>query len=971
VTREVAGSIPVSHPNEIADGEGVVSFRVGAFTVAKVLAIVRQLAMLRAWLSRFSVVITMLSGLLLVGILWEISQLNALEGLEPGLLARERIAVRDAAQMIAAWDTIAAYRRALVLGDDAGRTTALRRAADRRMNGLRAVFSKHAASTVWDTGEDWQGARKAWSVARNAPASGAALPLFTDVYTHIYTLLNAINNNSGLNYDPSATAQNLGQLVFQVAPDEQENVDRAALQAREAVYNGGMLLRERLDLASSLNEIQSDYNLSAYDIPGSVTYLSKLLPAHKNEFAALIPIAAKFTRSGKAYYALLSEQVLYRETPALSAAVIEDAAAPAHSSARALGTLSYAALSAQLAERGRVFDLRQRFVYLAFAAAALLVFALMLLIAQFVAMRGSLALARAREESERLASELARERAEEALRLSEAQFRAVFQGAALGIAVLDRGGKVLDANGVFRSFFGDSIAAALDGHEQELAELLAGERETFEYEQYLRNALGQEVWTDATVSVVHEKDGKPLFAICMFRDKTALKHSERRILHDKTHDPLTGLPNRWLFEDHLRRRFEEATALLDSFFAVLYIDIERFRDVNESLGHAAGDSVLTQIAQRLRSSVDARDVVARLGGDEFAILLQSLGDILHVEAVARRLLNNLSKLITIGGRSIYLGASVGIAVGSASYEHAEDVMRDSETAMQHAKIGGGTRYALFDSKMHDRAQKRLQLASDIREALERNEFRLVYQPIVNIVDGSPVGCEALLRWDHPTEGVMNPAEFIPVAEQSGLAAPIGRYVVSTACEQLAQWRHNRNGRLDFTMHVNVSAAELMDRDFEHVLVDAAMQHGLSPKLLTVEITESVVLDTGTRANVTLERIRDRGFKICIDDFGTGYSSLRYLQQFKVDAIKIDRGFVSGSDGEVASEPIVRTLMTLAEAFHVRVVAEGVETVRQREILRNAGCRLAQGFLYARPISAAEMVTLYPGILGRAARSASA
>jgi len=457
----------------------------------------------------------------------------------------------------------------------------------------------------------------------------------------------------------------------------------------------------------------------------------------------------------------------------------------------------------------------------------------------------------------------------------------------------------------------------------------------------------------------------------MFRDKTALKHSERRILHDKTHDSLTGLPNRWLFEEQLRRRFEEATALLDSFFAVLFIDLEHFRDINESLGHGAGDSVLTQVAQRLRSSVDARDVVARLGSDEFAILLQSLGDILHVESVARRLLNNLSKVINISGRAIYLGGSVGIAIGSASYERAEDVMRDAEIAMQHAKIGGGTRYALFDSKMHDRAQKRLQLTSDIRQALERNEFRLLYQPIVSIVDGTPVGCEALLRWDHPSEGVMGPMEFMPIAETTGLATPIGRFVVNTACEQLSQWRRNRNGRMDFTMHVNVSAAELVDTDFERALVQAIEHHGLSPEDLTVEITESVVLDSGTRANVMLERIRDRGFKICIDDFGTGYSSLRYLQQFKVDAIKIDRGFVSGNDGELASEPIVRTLMTLAEAFDVKVVAEGVETVRQREILRNAGCRLAQGFLYARPISAAEMVTLYPDVLGRAPRTASA
>jgi diguanylate cyclase (GGDEF)-like protein len=441
--------------------------------------------------------------------------------------------------------------------------------------------------------------------------------------------------------------------------------------------------------------------------------------------------------------------------------------------------------------------------------------------------------------------------------------------------------------------------------------------------------------------------------------------------YDKTHDALTGLPNRWLFEEHLRRRFEEATALLDSFFAVLFVDLERFRDVNESLGHNAGDGVLTAVAQRLLASVDSRDVVARWGSDEFVVLVQSLGDILHVESVARRILNNLSKAIAVDERSIYLGASVGIAIGSASYERAGDVMRDAETAMQHAKGGGGTRYALFDSKMHARAQKRLQLSSDIRNALARDEFRLLYQPIVTLADGVPTGCEALLRWDHPTEGVMTPAEFMPLAEQTGLAIPIGRFVMDTACRQLSIWRRNRGAELSFGLHVNVSVAELVDAEFERFLVQTLERHGLQPHDVTIEITESVVLDSGTRANVALERLRARGVQLCIDDFGTGYSSMRYLQQFKVDSIKIDRSFVSGADGELASEPIVRTLITLAEAYDVRIVAEGVETARQREMLRNAGCKLAQGFLYARPLTPAELIARYPEILGRSPRSASA
>ena len=931
---------------------------------------VRQPATVRALTQWSGIIVTVLSAVLLGVVFWQISRLDALGGINPTALDRDRLALRAGADLTATWDAMGDFRESLVLGDAPMRTQALRSVLDARMRALDVLFGKTGAASEFDSNGDWAGAQKAWAVLRKAPPGSASITLVGRLSRRLDNLLNSIDNASGLNYDTQQT-QNVAQVVFILAPEAADFLRSAVVRATLAVRNGGMTLRERLAFSSTLGTVQGDFDLSGNDIPGVVNMLNHLVPGQTQQFVTIPPLARRYESTGRDISKLLSSAVLFKDRPTVDPKLVQATAQPALLASRELLYRLSHAMDAMLLERGRIWNERRNYFYVALLLGGLLVVGLMLLIAQIVAYRSSQALERAQQESERLAVELARQKAEEALRLTEAQFRAVFEGAALGIAVLDRGGNVVDANGVFRALFGDSVAAALDGHEQELAELLAGERETFEYEQHLRTALGQEVWTDATISIVHEHDGKPLFAICMFRDKTALKHSERRILHDKTHDSLTGLPNRWLFEEQLRRRFEEATALLDSFFAVLFIDLEHFRDINESLGHGAGDSVLTQVAQRLRSSVDARDVVARLGSDEFAILLQSLGDILHVESVARRILNNLSKVINISGRSIYLGGSVGIAIGSASYEHAEDVMRDAEIAMQHAKIGGGTRYALFDSKMHDRAQKRLQLTSDIRQALERNEFRLLYQPIVSIVDGTPIGCEALLRWDHPSEGVMGPMEFMPIAETTGLATPIGRFVVNTACEQLSQWRRNRNGRMDFTMHVNVSAAELVDTDFERALVQAIEHHGLSPEDLTVEITESVVLDSGTRANVMLERIRDRGFKICIDDFGTGYSSLRYLQQFKVDAIKIDRGFVSGNDGELASEPIVRTLMTLAEAFDVKVVAEGVETVRQREILRNAGCRLAQGFLYARPISAAEMVTLYPDVLGRAPRTASA
>jgi diguanylate cyclase (GGDEF)-like protein len=930
----------------------------------------RKPVTVRAWASWSGIVATVLSALVLAVVLVQISRLDRFGGIDPATRDSEQLALRTSADLLAAGEAVSDYRRALALNEPPLEVAAFRDDIDARIHRLGGTYGGGPAS-IFDPQHEWNAVSKAWAKARVAPAGRAAVRPSDAVIGAINTMVSLNLNNSNLNYDSYQSAQDLADLALISPPQMYEDVARSQVQSELAYAARGMTLLERMRLSSAINGIRNGLDLSVDQIPKTTESLSLLLPEDAVAIARLPALTDRYTATAAAYEKLISGHVLLEPRPTLDPVTIDARATPALQASRELRLVAYAYLADSIARRAGFYEERKRYFYVAMLVGAVLLVGVMLMIAQFAARRDSEALSRAREESARLTAELARQNAEDALRLSEAQFRAVFDGAAVGIAVLDRGGNVVDANAVFRSLFTEGAAAALEGHEQELAELLGGERDTFEFEQHLSNRLGQEVWTDATVSVVNGEDDAALFAICMFRDKTELKHSERRMLHDKTHDALTSLPNRQLFEEHLHRRFEEASALLDSFFAVIFVDLEHFRDVNETFGHAAGDTVLTQVAQRLRSSVDVRDVVARLGSDEFAVLLQSLGDILHVESVARRVLNNLSKMITINGRAIYLGASVGIAIGSASYERAEDVTRDAEIAMQHAKAGGGSRYALFDSKMQDRAQKRLQLTSDIRQALERNEFRLLYQPIVNIADGTAIGCEALLRWDHPTEGVVSPTEFIPIAEQSGLATPIGRFVVQTACEQLSSWRRNRNGRMDFHMHVNVSAAELVDPDFERYLVQAIEHHGLSPEDLIVEITESVVLDTGTRANVTLERIRDRGFSLCIDDFGTGYSSLRYLQQFKVDAIKIDRGFVSGADGELASEPIVRTLMTLAEAFDVRVVAEGVETVRQREMLRNAGCRLAQGYLYSRPITAQEMVALYPDVLGRLPSSASA
>ncbi|MHB8146976.1 MAG: putative bifunctional diguanylate cyclase/phosphodiesterase [Vulcanimicrobiaceae bacterium] len=930
----------------------------------------REPASMPQWRDSLGIIVTVLSAMMLAFVLFQVSRLDRQAGVDRATLARERLSVATGETLVTTQRRVIALQESIVLS---GRSPATRLQQSRIDRELQTISRSVATGPLSELGvrKSWAKVSQAWSAARRAPEGVPSLEPFHQVAVRLQEFLFALEDASNLTYDSSQSAQNLADIAFNETPPAFQQARRVQLLATLAKKTGTLPLKERLILANITSNIGALYDLSGDHVAAITARLSRLAPQRAADFAALPGQVAAYERAGAALHTFLLRNVLLSSTGSIPIAALNARVDAATSQATALSRTAFAELRLDLDVRDRIEVVRNRYWYMAFLVAAITLIGLMLTIAQFVIRRDRAALRQAQNESARLSAELARSEAEEALRFSEAQFRAVFDGAALGIAVVDRSGVLVDSNSVFQSMFGGDIGIALRGHEEDLADLFSGRRDTFEFEQHLRPAVGDDVWTDATVSIVTGNDETPVLAVCMFRDKTALKHSERRILHDKTHDALTGLPNRQLFEEHLRHRFDEANALLDSFFAVLFVDIEHFKDVNESLGHATGDVVLGQIAQRMRTSIDVRDVVARIGSDEFAVLIQSLGDILHVESVARRILNNLSKSITVGSRSIYLGASVGIAIGSSSYERAEDVMRDAEVAMQHAKIGGGARYAVFDSKMQDRAQKRLGLASDIRLALERNEFRLLYQPIVTIADGKLVGCEALLRWDHPVEGVLNPMEFMPLAEQSGLATPVGRFVLQTAAEQFGAWRRNRNGSMDFTMHVNVSASELMDPDFERALVQCVEHNGLSPADLTIEITESVVLDSGTRANLTLEHIRDRGFSICIDDFGTGYSSLRYLQQFKVDAIKIDRGFVAGSDGELASEPIVRTFMTLAEAFDVRVVAEGVETTRQRDILRNAGCRFAQGYLFSRPLSAADLVAMYPDVLGNISRSASA
>ncbi len=428
-----------------------------------------------------------------------------------------------------------------------------------------------------------------------------------------------------------------------------------------------------------------------------------------------------------------------------------------------------------------------------------------------------------------------------------------------------------------------------------------------------------------------------------------LEANQARLRHEATHDPLTELPNRTNFQERLAMTLELAREQPDRVFAVLFVDLDEFKSINDSLGHIAGDALLIAVADRMRATVGSDDFIARIGGDEFALLLAHRQDLGHVQDAVDAIQAALLAPMIIEGRAVYNTASIGIAVIDPGETRIEEVLRNADTAMYHAKGIGRGRHAFFDHHMHYEATRRLALTSDLRAAIETEQFNVEYQPIVRLNDGRIFGFEALVRWRNPSTGNVLPGEFIPLAEDVGLVVPIGRYVFVDACRQLAEWRR-RAPLLDLRMHINLSVQEVLEPDLDAFVARNLRRFGLSSDDIVLEITESAVIRSNTLSLGSLARLRATGVHLCIDDFGTGYSSLRYLHQLPFDALKIDRSFVESTDGSLGSAPIVRMLIQLARSYGIDVVAEGVETPRQVEELMALDCEFAQGFYFHRPMS---------------------
>ncbi|GAC1518513.1 MAG: hypothetical protein NVS2B3_14560 [Vulcanimicrobiaceae bacterium] len=434
------------------------------------------------------------------------------------------------------------------------------------------------------------------------------------------------------------------------------------------------------------------------------------------------------------------------------------------------------------------------------------------------------------------------------------------------------------------------------------------------------------------------------------------KIAEQRLLHVACHDELTGLANRSLFMDRFQQMIARMSRRDDHRAAVLFLDLDRFKLVNDSLGHLAGDMLLVAVARCLERCIRPGDTLARLGGDEFSILLEDIDGEIGATAFARRILERLASPLLVGDREMFASASIGIALTRTGFDSPEDVLRNADIAMYRAK-SSGNRFEVFEPQMLTQAVARLQLENDLYKALERREFVLHYQPIVSLRDGSLRGFEALVRWEHPQRGLVPPDEFITAAEESGAIVAIGAWVIDEACRQAAVWRDAFTRRPPVAISVNVSAKQFSSVELLEHIKAALASADLRAGYLHVEITESALMRNPEVAMATLGELRRIGVEVHLDDFGTGYSSLGYLQRFPVDTLKIDRSFVSGSGVEIGNLEIVRTITSLARSLSIATTAEGVETLRQYEQLRELGCTNAQGYYLSRPITGAAATAL--------------
>ena len=549
----------------------------------------------------------------------------------------------------------------------------------------------------------------------------------------------------------------------------------------------------------------------------------------------------------------------------------------------------------------------------------------------------------------------------EQLRRSEDRFRALVQNAADVVLVLDARGAIQYASPAIAQVTGldaadvVGISAATLIHpddqpevERQVGSTIGHPGATARLELRARHRDGGWRWVDVTLTnLLHLPGVEGLVA--NLHDVSALRHQA-------FHDALTGLPNRAAFQERVARALAERPRFSGEV-AVLFIDLDRFKVVNDSLGHALGDALLQTFAQRLRASVGDNAMVARLGGDEFTVVAEGLHDTGEALAIGRRVLAACEEPAEIDGRELFLSASIGIALSTPACAGVDELLRQSDMALYRAKDGGGGQVELFAVELGAQALQRLELEADLRRALREGEFRLFYQPQVDLRSGAFVGLEALVRWQHPTVGLVAPAAFIPVAEESGLIVPLGRWVLEEACRQLQRWRADGSANDDLRVSVNVSALQFRHSGFVDDVTAVLAETGLPARCLTLEITESLLMQDADAALVLLSQLKQLGVALAIDDFGTGYSSLSYLRRYPIDELKLDRAFVSGIDADSDAAALVHGIIALGHTLRLALVAEGVETAGEMRVLQSYGCEVGQGYRFARPVPHEAMADL--------------
>jgi len=564
-----------------------------------------------------------------------------------------------------------------------------------------------------------------------------------------------------------------------------------------------------------------------------------------------------------------------------------------------------------------------------------------------------------------------RKLAEEALRVSEERYIVAVQGANDGIWDWN-----LISNDIYLSprwksmlgYKGDEIGNNLDEWfkrihpddykqvQSDLVSHLEGHTSHLQSEYRIRHANGSDLWVLCRGLAVRDAEGRAHRMAGSQSDITARKLAEERLAYDALHDPLTGLPNRVLFMDRLENRLERTRRNPGDLFAIMFLDLDRFKVVNDSLGHAIGDQLLITTAHRLRQCIRSEDTVARLSGDEFAILLDRVNDVSEAVRVAHRIKAQLVTTALLGAVERSGTASIGIVLFNNSYLTAGDLVRDADLAMYRAKAMGGNTHQLFDATMYASAVALLQIEGELKRAVERKEWLVYYQPIVSLASGEAVGVEALVRWSHPQRGILAPQEFIQVAEDTGLILPIGEYVLRTACQQVKTWREA--GRPDFWVSVNISGRQFQDQNLVENVAQVLAETGLPSNGLRLEITERIAIRDMEYTIKVLNELEALGVQASLDDFGTGYSSLSYLKQFPLKVIKIDRSFVRDIQLNQKNDSLITAIIVMARTLGLEVVAEGVEKEEQLEFLRTQRCDQVQGFLFSRPALASDFAATF-------------